>query len=470
MSPTSTATRPDETSPAAVDSTRAPLVCLGLLLAAVALLLVVERTGLEPDGTVLRGAAAWTAAAAVVVVGLGLLALGLSRTGWAYPDDEGARDLRIDVLRGVAIVFVVLNHLPLPSLFRLLSEEAVGTVSGAEVFVAVSGVVVGMAYGSRLRRTDLVEVTGALWRRAWVLYRTALLVVVGVYLLTLLPGVDGQAVTTFAPPGGERTTTYPNVERFADYPVPGFVVRDLLLLELGPWQFNVMGLYVVLLLLAPLLLAALRRRLVLLVLAVSWGLYALTTGDPVRLLPSQFEDPFPLLTWQVLFVTGVSVGWYRAPLLAFARRPAGRGALVAVVLLFLAGVLFAASSTFLSNGYDVRLALLSEARFDALYAEWARRPALGLWRLVDVWLVLVTLYALVTAFWRPVAAALGWLLVPLGRHSLHVFVLHVPAALLVAHLPGVGDSVALGTLVHGAVLAALWAMARSRVLFSVLPH
>ena len=449
---------------------RAPLTALALLAATVAGLFAVEAAGAEPDGTVLRGPAAWAAAASAVVLGVGLLLHGLlRRTAWHYPEAE-ARDLRIDMLRGVAIVFIVVNHLQLASLFDLVSQETIGIVSGAEMFVAMSGVVVGMVYRERLARTDLVEVTSALLRRSWKLYKTALAVVLLVYLVTLLPGVDGRAVTTFSQAGGEVSNTYPNAELLREYPVPGFLVRDLLLLRLGPWQFNVMGLYVVLVLVAPVLLAALRRRLLVLVLAVSWGLYALNALQPVRLLGSQFEDPFPLLTWQVLFITGVALGWYRDPLLALVRRPAGKAVLALVVVLHLGVVLLAASSSFVSNGYDVRLDLLPPATFDALYGQWFTRATLDLGRLLDVLLLLATAYALLTAYWQPLDRAVGWLLVPLGRASLYVFVLHVFAALVVANVPALArDSVALGTLAHGIVLAVLWTMVRHRVLFRVIP-
>lgn len=450
---------------------RQPQVALGLLALTVVVLLAVEAADAVPEATVLRGAAAWGAAATVVLVGVGLLLHGLlRRTSWHYPEGS-PRDVRIDLLRGVAIVFVVLNHLELPSVFGLASEEAIGIVSGAELFVAMSGVVVGMVYRQRLARTDLVEVTGVLLRRAWKLYCTALGVVLVVYLLTLLPGVDGRAVTTFDLGDGQVSNTYPNVERLGDYPVPGYVLRDLLRLQLGPWQFNVMGLYVVLMALAPLLLAALRRRLVLVVLLVSWGLYAFNSTTPTRLLPSQFEVPFPLLTWQVLFVTGLVIGWYRTSLLAFVRRPTGRVVLAVMVLAHLAIVVLAWSSGYTSNGYDVRLALLSQASFDAVYAGWFQRTTLDPGRLLDVWLVLATLYALLTAYWRPINDALGWLLVPLGQASLYVFVLHVLAALVVVNVPGLGgDSIALGTLAHGLVLAVLWTMVRKRVLFRLIPR
>ena len=110
------------------------------------------------------------------------------------------------------------------------------------------------------------------------------------------------------------------------------------------------------------------------------------------------------------------------------------------------------------------------ATFDAIHADWFTRATLDLGRLLDVWLLLATGYALLTAYWRPVDRVLGWFLVPLGRASLYVFVLHVFAALVVANVPALArDSVALGTLAHGIVLAVLWTMVRRRVLFRVIP-
>ena len=460
-----------ESPPVRGERASQPRIAAGLVAALVVVLFLVERADAVPRGTVLRGPAAWTVAGLIVLAGVGLLVHGLvRRTAWHYPEQD-ERDLRIDLLRGVAIVFVVLNHVQLPSLFQVASQETIGIVSGAELFVAMSGVVVGMVYRERLARTDLVEVTGTLLRRSWKLYCAALVVVLSVYVLTLLPGVDGRAVTTFDAGAGQVANTYPNVERLGDYPVPGYVIRDLLRLQLGPWQFNVMGLYVVLMLAAPLLLAALRRRLVLLVLAASWGLYALSSVIETRVLPSQFEDPFPLLTWQVLFVTGLTVGWYRTTLLAFVRRPTGRAVLVLVVLAHLGAVLLAASSSFLANGYDVRLDLLPAATFDRVYAAWFDRRTLGLGRLLEVWLVLATLYGLLTAYWRPVSRALGWFLIPLGQASLYVFILHVFAALIVSNVPGLdGGSIAAATLAHAVVLAALWIMVTRRVLFRIVPR
>jgi hypothetical protein len=78
---TATQVRADTTTPGGRTDLRAPLSALALLGATVAVLAAVEAAGAVPDGTVLRGAAAYGAAAVVLLVGVGLLAHGLLRPG-----------------------------------------------------------------------------------------------------------------------------------------------------------------------------------------------------------------------------------------------------------------------------------------------------------------------------------------------------------------------------------------------------
>ena len=458
------------------DERRRPLPGAGwaLLLAAALVAVVVAGRLLSretPAGLVLGGRGAWLVTGAATAPVLVLLVVGLHhRTRWHY--DGAGRDLRIDWLRGVAIVFVVLNHINVPSLFQLLSQETVGPVSGAEMFVALSGLVLGMVHRQRAQQWDGLAVVGALWRRSFTLYRTALAVLLGVFLLTFLPGVDGRVVTTFTDQStGQTYGLYPNMERLLDYPVPGFVLRDLLLLRVGPYQFTILGLYVVLLAVSPLFVLLLRRRLVVVLLALSWTLYLLDHVRPTTVFGSAFENPFPLLTWQLLFVHGLAAGWYRERLLLWSQRWWGRLVLVLCVLLHLALVFFSLNNPYLSNVHDVRLDLLPQAEFLRVYRAFFERELLGPGRVLDVALLLVSLYALLTVCWKPLHAALGWFLVPLGQASLYVFVLHVFFSLAVGNVPGLdGGDVLLGTATHAAVLALLWVMVRRRFLFAVVPR
>ncbi|MDP9408513.1 MAG: OpgC domain-containing protein [Actinomycetota bacterium] len=451
------------------------------VLAAVLLVTLVPGDGRGDGGTVLTGATARYATAAAGLVALVLLLAGLTGAGgrWRY-DVPGRRDLRVDMLRGLAVVFVVLNHLQLESLWELLSQELIGPVSGAELFVALSGAVLGLVYRPRFETSPLTTAASPLLKRAWKLYYTSLAVVVVVYLMSVGPRVEGEVVTTFTDQGtgaagaaaaGTVYDLYPNIHGFAAYPVPGFVIESLLLLQEGPWQFNVMGLYVVLLLAAPLLLALLRRRLWPVVLGVSWVLYGVNEVARVQLLPSQFEDSFPLLSWQVLFVTGLVAGWHRQRLLDAAGTAAGRAVVTLAVVAYCGTLFFSWNNPFLSNAYDARLALIPDATFNAVYRGWFERTFVEPGRLVSVVLVLVALFALLTAFWKPLAAAAGWFLIPLGQATLYVFIMHVFLALALANIPALDETdVVQGTVAHTVVLALLWVMVKRRFLFWLVPR
>lgn len=167
------------------------------------------------------------------------------------------------------------------------------------------------------------------------------------------------------------------------FPVRPQVLPAILLLQFGPWQFNVMGVYVVLLLVSPPILALLNRGKALRVRAASLAVYAVGAGTRFRLLPSQFEDSFPLLVWQVLFLRGVVAGYYRRSIIAW---------LSAHAWVVVACTVAALALAFLSWG----------------------NPYLAPGRLLNVVFLVVAAYAFLSAYWKPVERALGWFLIPRG--------------------------------------------------------
>ena len=271
------------------------------------------------------------------------------------------RDLRIDVLRGLAVVFVVVNHIDVPSLFHVLSQEAIGPVSGAEMFVVISGVALGIAYRARALRSVRGEALEPLWRRAWQIYVLTVAVVVLAWLVQFLPGIDGRVLTTWTETNGDGTATvwdlYAGIGAGSVWPVPGPVLGELLTLQLGPPQFNVMGLYVVLLLATPVLLAALKRRRTAAVLAVSLGLYVTYQISGTTVLTAVYESPFPLLAWQLLFVLGLAAGWHREFLVSRARTAAGGAVLGASAVLSAVGLFFTWNNPWRPWTEDLRFSL-----------------------------------------------------------------------------------------------------------------
>ena len=435
-------------------------------------------TGAYVPSNILSGAAAWTVAAAMVILLVALWQIPRrinSVTAWSYRDPS-ARDSRVDLLRGLAIVFVVVNHLGMASLFQLLTQEAVGFVSGAELFVLFSGLVVGMVYGPKAKE-DFGRVVDLTSRRAGKLYLTALAVLIGVFLLSLLPLFHTEALTTFVDQGtggaghngaGRTYDLYAGMSSLFQFPVPPQVLPAIVLLQFGPWQFNVMGLYVVLLLVSPLILAALNRGKAVWVLAATLALYAVGAATRFRVLPSQFEDSFPLLVWQVLFVLGLVAGYYRRPVVAWLSKHTW--VVVACTAAAFALAFLSWGNPYLANSYDVRLALMPDASYRAMYDALFGRTYLAPGRLLNVLVLVVAAYAFLSAYWKPVQRALGWFLIPLGRATLYVFIMHVLLIAVVANIPVLQQqSIFLNTAAYAVVLGLLWVMVRTRFLVRIIP-
>ena len=62
---------------------------------------------------------------------------------------------------------VIIDHSKLPSLLSWFSYERFWVVTAAEVFVVLSGVVLGMVYGRRLARDGWLAVVRGLSRRVF---------------------------------------------------------------------------------------------------------------------------------------------------------------------------------------------------------------------------------------------------------------------------------------------------------------
>lgn len=82
-------------------------------------------------------------------------------TTWRYAV-AGARDLRIDFMRGIALVMMVVAHTEVMSVFNIFSWERFGLTTGAEGFVILSGFMLGMLNRARLQKWYYLRCHGAL--------------------------------------------------------------------------------------------------------------------------------------------------------------------------------------------------------------------------------------------------------------------------------------------------------------------
>lgn len=386
-----------------------------------------------------------------------------------HPDDAPTttgRDLRLDFLRGMAMVTLVVDHLAWYrneslSLYHLLALDRVGTVRAAEAFLIISGVVLGMVSRQRLARGGWGEVVRRLKNRAVQLYLINVLVGLSFVLLRQVPQLD---TSVFLPPPGWYSDSI------------RFTVADVLLLRDTPWHINVLGLYVALLLLAipaTWLLKHGEARLLLGLSAVAYGINHAYDDPLTRAL---FEDAFPILTYQVLFIGGLVVGYHRDAIAdLFRRLPLlQRGLLIAAAIAAIGFFAFA-----LMNSYRWEGGLADRFRWDrvdgdtfwAVYYRFFDRWTLGIGRIANIVALLIVAYAALTHWWRPAHALLGWFFVPIGQASLYVFVVHVYIALVTEQLPWLHEGrVLVNTIAHTVALGIIWLLIRYRAGFRWLPR
>jgi hypothetical protein len=327
-------------------------------------------------------------------------------------------------------------------------------LSAAEVLVAVSGVVAGMVFGRRWLTLGARVVTRQLMRRALKIYVAAVVVAALVGVATLVPGLATEAVT---------------VSRFGGVPLDLYAFDDPLRLALGvvvlaagPWQLSILGFFVAVLALAPAVLWALERRWWPLVLAGSWVVFAAARQWPIEVLPSQSERPFPLLVWQLLFVNGMVIGWHRD---ALARRLRDRRRVVSAVVI---GTALAAVALQLAAP-----AVLGSDSWGEWRSEHFDKRSLDPLRLVAMMSITGALYLALRRGAALAERTMGRVLLPLGRNSFYVFIVHVFVCLAVASALAAGGTPVgeLGNaLIQVAAIAVLVLLVRRRFLFRWIPR
>jgi hypothetical protein len=387
---------------------------------------------------------------------------------WRYAI-AGARDLRIDFMRGIALVMMVVAHTEVMSVINIFSWERFGLTTGAEGFVILSGFMLGMLNRARLQKVVLLTVSWGLYLRAWKIYRVNIIIIVSFILLSYIPHINLFEVTHFTDRfSGESWSLYPVTPQIKET-----WFNIILYLQIGPHQTQILGLYIFLLLLSPLFLGMLQKGNVWWLLGASLLVYGLWQRWPLRLTPSEFEFAFPLLAWQFIFVLGIASGWYKAELISFARTPAGKVVVVALVIVALILGFIAQNHTNPFMPPALLMHVIPPDGFNTFYHTWAAKNGLGPVRVLNDIALMVTVYLVLTYCWTPLNRLLGWFLIPLGQHSLYTFILHVYVVLLVSQFITFDlwrHAWIENTLVHAAALGILWLMAKYNVAARWIPN
>jgi hypothetical protein len=353
---------------------------------------------------------------------------------WAYKG--GKRDLRLDLLRGFAAFAMIADHIggERSWLYAVTGGDKF-VVSAAEAFVFISGVVMGMVYGNVIVRQGIGQALVKALNRAWALY----LVTVGVTL-----GFVGLS----------SWLRSPWALNLAWHEVPNFVL-DIITLRRTYFLADIPMMYTVLLLGAGPVILLLWHRQTVVVLAASWGLWALWQFSPQHAeVPWHIIDNkvFNISPWQVLFVTGIVIGFHRESIERFANHLPHReilallGAATAIVL-------------FLYIVQIADLSLINQNHF--LARNVFNKPDLQIGRLIVFFFLAIFAFAMTTVCWEPIRKATGWLLLPLGQNALTAYSIHVFLVAFVVYFRPevVGDPTKLvNTLIQLTGVVIVWGM------------
>lgn len=350
------------------------------------------------------------------------------------------RDLRVDFFRGLALVFIFIDHVP-RNILANFTLNGLGFADAANVFVFLAGLAAALAYGRVAETFGMLFATARVWRRAWQLY------VAHVFLFVLLTAQAAYGVRTFGNP-----MFYDELGISHFLAAPDVLIGEALSLHFQPTFLDILPLYIVLLLVFPLILAALRVN-VLLALLPSLALYigVQVFGFNLGKYPGGHWT-FNPFAWQVLLTIGAICGHlWRSGRLWLPRWTWLTWALGIVI----AAIAVIRASWTIHWAYDPFPGLLVEQLLPHLDKNNLAPLRLGYFLALTLFVVLV-----VPAHSRWLQSRWARPFVLCGKHSLEVFCLSVLLSVLVhVFLVEISDNTAIELAMNAFGFAAMVAIA-----------
>jgi len=318
------------------------------------------------------------------------------------------RDARIDVIRGLALLVIFINHMP-GNVVSAYMPHNFGFSDAADAFVLLAGVSAALAFGNLIERRGFAVAGLKIGARLWTLY------IAHIALFIIVCGVVATAVTRTQNPLYIEAI---NIQPFF-YDTPA-AIGDALTLRYQPNYLDILPLYIVLLASFPAIYYGVRispAATLVASLAIWQGALAVGANLPNAHGGGWFFNPF---AWQVVFTVGVIIG--RAAQLGVCAprlRWLDAAALAFLVFAFVAKT---------SSGNPFGIAALNE---------WVDSVQLGSDKTNLAWSRIAHVVALVwlAIRWLPAGDALlsrraGRILAVIGRHSLDVFCVGIVLAVI----------------------------------------
>jgi hypothetical protein len=205
------------------------------------------------------------------------------------------RDTRIDVFRALALLTIFINHVP-GTVYENLTHKNFGFSDSAEAFVLISGIAVGLAYGSKFEPGNRFLITLKAWRRAATLYSTHILTTIATLAIFCAAGIYLKRPDFMS---------FINIGPLMDQPAKALIGLATMGHQLG--YNNILSMYGILLLMLPviLMIANISIAAMLVLSGTLWlvsGVYQIAPPN----YPTDgvwFLNP---LSWQFLFAIGIA--------------------------------------------------------------------------------------------------------------------------------------------------------------------
>jgi hypothetical protein len=207
------------------------------------------------------------------------------------------RDLRLDLLRGLGLWMIFLDHIP-DDVVSWLTLRNYGFSDAAEFFVFISGYLLGFIYAPIVAAGHFIPALKRLWMRSWQMYIAHILL-----FLTFTAQIARAARKWDNPMYKDEF----NVANFLAH--PDELIGKALTLQYKPVDLDVLPLYIALVFVSPFVVWCLVRRPNL-TLAGSVVLYALARYFDWNLpsYPAGTTWYFNPFAWQMLFFFGAWCG------------------------------------------------------------------------------------------------------------------------------------------------------------------
>ena len=326
----------------------------------------------------------------------------------------GARDLRLDFFRGIALFCIFVDHIP-NNVFNNFTMQSLGLSDAAEMFILISGYTAGLVFGRALETRGPIAAGTRAYLRVWQLY------VAHIFLFMLYMGMVAHTM------GQLNNPIYAEELGVADFlREPDIAVVMAMTLQFQPVFLDILPLYIVLLAALPMMLIIFRLSGIA-ALALSFALWVTVQFDSSIALPSYpgpsswYFNPF---AWQFLFFVGAYFGWKGAP---DDRWQFNRG-VVFVAVAYAVFAFLVKISWSLHWVYDPIPALLL-GPLDALL----NKTDLSAPRLLNMLALAVVVVRFVGPRDRWLTHPAAAPIILCGRHSLHIFCLGILLSVL-AHL------------------------------------